>query len=124
MSDTEKIIFVYNAKSGFMHSMSDLFTKTAKPSEYPCKLCALTYNGAFMKKVWKEYVANLGINPVFLHKDQFSRTYPGNDTTFPTILLAKDNSVASLVSSSDFEQMKDVTDLMKVLKERLDANKG
>ncbi len=75
MSKKQKIIFVYNARSGFMHSMSDLFRKAAKPSTYPCRLCSLTYSGAFMKKMWKKYIANPGIETAFLYKDEFEANY-------------------------------------------------
>lgn len=123
MEDSEKIVFVYNAKSGFMHSMADLFTKTTKPSEYPCKLCSLTYNGAFMKKMWKEYVAALNIKTVFMHKNEFAETYPGNNISFPVVLLAHGNELTTLISSSDFKRMNDLTDLIKMLSDRLDASR-
>lgn len=123
MKKSEKIVFVYNAKSGFMHSMADLFTKTAKPSDYPCKLCSLTYSGAFMKKMWKEYVASLNIKTVFMHKDEFAKTYPGNTMTFPVVLLAHGNGLTTLISSSDFKRMNDLTDLIKMLNDRLDASR-
>ena len=62
---SKKLIFVYNAKSGFMHSVMDLVHKTASPKTYPCKLCMVTFSGATMNKLWKQYVANLGV-PFFL----------------------------------------------------------
>lgn len=119
MSEAQQIIFVYKAQSGFMHSMADLFTKATKPSEYPCKLCSLTYNGAFMKKMWKEYVASLKIKTVFMHKDEFSKAYPASRSSFPAILLASGNELTPLINSTDFERMNDLTDLMKMLNERL-----
>lgn len=123
MSEGKKIIFVYNAKSGFMHSMTDLFRKTAKPNTYPCKLCSLTYSGAFMNKIWREYVARLGMATVFMHKDEFARAYPDHDTTFPVVLLARNNSLATLISSKDFKGMSDLTDLISLLSKRLTDEK-
>lgn len=121
MNKLQKIIFVYNAQSGFMHSMTDLFNKTAKPDTYDCKLCQLTYSGAFMKKVWKQYVDSLGIKTVFMHKDEFKKAYPTFDTTFPVILLETYNSLSILVSSSDFKKFSDIAELMSLLSKRLKA---
>ena len=119
MSSAQKIVFVYNAKSGFMHSMSDLFSKAAKPNSYPCKLCSLTYSGAFMKKIWKEYVSGLDMEAVFLHKDEFAKAYPGSNVSFPTVLLDTHGNLKTLISSGDFKKMNDLTDLIKLMSERL-----
>lgn len=123
MANSQKIVFVYNAKSGFMHSMSDLFRNTTKPSDNPCKLCSLTYSGAFMKKMWQEYIANLGIETLFLHKDEFAKVYPDHDTTFPVVLLARNNSLTTLINSKDFKDMSDLTDLISLLSKRLTDEK-
>lgn len=123
MATSQKIIFVYNAKSGFMHSMSDLFRNTTKPSENPCKLCSLTYSGAFMKKIWKEYVASLDLASVFMHKDEFAKAYPDYSMTYPAILLDSNNSLTTLVTDKDFAAMSDLTDLIKLLNERLKGAK-
>lgn len=124
MNKKQKIIFVYNAKSGFMHSMSDLFRKTAKPGSNPCKLCSLTYSGAFMKKMWKEYVAGLGIETSFLHKDEFEASYPDYEMAYPAVLLDDNGKLTNLVSDKDFETMNDLTDLISLMNKRLpDAKK-
>jgi len=123
MSKREKIIFVYNAKSGFMHSMSDLFRKTAKPNTYPCKLCSLTYSGAFMKKMWKEYVASLGIETLFLHKDEFEKAHLDYETAYPVVLLVDNGNFTKLISDKDFKTMNDLTDLISLLSKRLTDEK-
>lgn len=123
MTSSQKIIFVYNAKSGFMHSMSDLFHNTIKPSENSCKLCSLTYSGAFMKKLWKEYVASLNIPTVFMHKDEFEKAYSGYSMMYPAILLGSNNSLTTLVTAKDFAAMSNLTDLINLLNERLKGAK-
>lgn len=70
----QQLIFIYNAKSGFMHGVMDLMHKTASPKTYSCKLCQVTYSGTTMNKVWKRYVAGLGVPAVFMHKDEFAKT--------------------------------------------------
>src|SRR5574337_1367852 len=124
MGSLPKVIFVYNANSGFMHSMNDLFRKTASPNTYACKLCSLTYSGAFMNKVWKEYISRLSIEAVFMHKDEFTKAYPSAQTAFPVILLETGQAMTTLIGSKDFKNMKDLPNLMSLLAKRLQAQKA
>jgi len=115
----QQLIFIYNAKSGFMHGVMDLMHKTASPKTYPCKLCQVTYSGATMNKFWKRYVAGLGIQAIFMHKDEFAKNYPKVNITFPAILLKTDKTVKTLLSADDFKRIKDLSDLIKTLNEKL-----
>lgn len=114
-----KLIFVYNAKAGFMHSMMDLIHKTASPKTYPCKLCMVTFNGATMNKLWKQYVANLGMPAIFLHRNEFIKFYPNQKILFPAILIDDHGVIATLVSNNDFKSIKDLSGLMDMLNARL-----
>lgn len=114
-----EIIFIYNAKSGFVHGVMDLAKKTASPKTYPCKLCMVTYSGATMNKLWKQYVANLGIPAVFVHKNEFVKTYPEVSIEFPAILLKTDKTIKMLLSADDFKDIKDLPDLMNALNDKL-----
>jgi hypothetical protein len=73
-----------------------------------------------MKKMWKEYVAGLGIETVFMHKDEFAKAYPGRNLIFPVILLASGDKLTSLVDSDDFKKMNDLTDLINLMSRRLE----
>lgn len=119
MAGSQKLIFVYNAESGAIKSISDLFRNTMKPNSNPCKLCSLTYSGAFMKKIWKAYVDSLDMTSIFLHKDEFRRIYPDFSTTFPVVLLKTDTSLTTVVGTKDFESMNDLTDLINLLNKRI-----
>jgi len=114
-----EIIFIYNSKSGFMHGVMDLAKKTVSPKTYPCKLCMVTYSGATMNKLWKQYVANLGIRAVFMHKNEFVKTYPKVGIEFPAILLKTDKTIKMLLSVDDFKEIKDLPDLMSTLNDKL-----
>ena len=119
MSKTQQLIFVYNAKAGFMHGMMDLVHKTASPKTYPCKLCMVTFSGATMNKLWKRYVANLGFPAIFVHKDEFARLYPKQETRFPVIFLKSETSLDTLISREDFRKIKDLGALMNELSAKL-----
>lgn len=116
---SKKLIFVYNAKSGFMHSVMDLMHKTARPKTYPCKLCSLTFSGATMNKLWKRYISDLGIPATFLHRNEFAKAYPDQNMSFPVILIEDDGAITTLVSSNDFKSVSDLSGLMKLLNKKL-----
>ena len=115
----EQLIFIYNAKSGFMHGVIDLMHKTASPKTYPCKLCQITFSGATMNKFWKGYVAGLGIPALFMHRDEFAKIYPSVTIKFPAILLKKDRKLSTLLGADEFKSIEDLPGLMKTLDDKL-----
>jgi len=97
-----------------------LIHKTAKPSTYPCKLCMVTFNGATMNKIWKQYISTLDIRTVFLHSDEFKEAYPKHDIPLPTVLLDNGSgTMKALISSNEFKDSTQVTELIQLLKSRL-----
>jgi hypothetical protein len=115
----EKLIFVYNAKSGFMHSIYSLMQKKVSPNTYPCKLCSLTYSGATMKKIWQEYVKGLNIQTEFLHKDEFIKKYPQQTIKFPTVILKDEISFKVIIRADEFENIKNLSELMRLIEKNL-----
>ncbi|HVC36437.1 MAG TPA: hypothetical protein VNE40_03280 [Candidatus Dormibacteraeota bacterium] len=115
----QKLIFVYNAKAGFVHGVMDLMHKTASPKTYPCKLCMVTFSGATMNRLWKSYVSGLGIPSVFMHRDEFAKTYPNQQITFPVVLLEEGDSITTLISSDEFKNITDLAELMSLLNAKL-----
>ena len=115
----QQLIFIYNAKSGFTHGIMDLIRKSASPKTYPCKLCQMTFSGATMNKIWKNYVASLNIPSTFLHRNEFEQTYPNIKTKYPAVLLKSNKSLKIVLSAEDFAKLKDLSDLINVMNERL-----
>lgn len=115
----QQLVFIYNAKSGFMHGMADLMRKKASPSTYPCKLCQITYSGATMNKLWKQYVTSLPIHSVFMHRNEFEAAYPNVYIKYPAVLLKTDKSFKTVLSAEDFSKLHDLADLINTLNERL-----
>ena len=62
---TQKLIFVYNADSGFLNTLGDFAHKIVRPSTYPCNLCAVTFGNLGMKMEWKKFVNSLDVNLTF-----------------------------------------------------------
>jgi hypothetical protein len=110
-----KIIFVYNARKGFMHGMMDTVHKTVSPDTYSCDLCAITYGAFSMNKDWRGYLTTLPLETEFRYKKDFNEAYPGNGIALPAILLDKDGKLSPLVSAEAFKQVKDVNQLASTL---------
>lgn len=71
----KQLIFVYNADSGLFNSLNDFAHKILSPSTYNCNLCALTYGNFTMKHEWKNFVEQLPVDVLFLHKNDFENKY-------------------------------------------------
>ena len=71
----KKLIFIYNADSGFFNSLKDTVQKTVAPKSYDCKLCQVTFGAFSMKDDWREFINQLSIKVEFLHKDEFIKKY-------------------------------------------------
>jgi hypothetical protein len=117
---SQKLVFVYNANSGFLNAITDFVHKSVKPSTYPCDLCKITFDGAAMNKIWKKYISNLSLPTEFLHKDEFEKKYPKIISKYPVVLMLEETHHISLISVSDFKNLNDVPSLMALLSARLE----
>ena len=115
----KKLLFVYNADTGFIKGVMNLVHKTARPETYPCKLCMVTFSGANMKKMWKQHIENLGMSSTFLHRNEFAKSYPNMGIKLPAVLIEEGKSISILVSSNEFEKINDVTELIDVIARKL-----
>lgn len=115
-----RLILVYNADSGLLNAAKDAVWKVARPSTYPCSLCALTYGWVSMHGRWRRFLARLPQTKVFHHRDDFARTFPGHDVPLPAILL--DSAGAGpqvLVSATELDALPDLAALIALVSARL-----
>lgn len=116
----QKIIFVYNAESGLLHTLSDYFRKIAMPSTYPCNLCAITYGNFGMKNEWKVFIDNLDVPVEFLHKDEFMKSYDINNASFPCGYLVENGSSPELfITSYEINKCKTLDDLKELVMDKV-----
>ncbi|MFC2168617.1 hypothetical protein ACFLRW_06480 [Acidobacteriota bacterium] len=113
-----KLIFVYNAYSGFFNVLGDFAHKFVRPSTYPCNLCALTYGNLSMKMEWKEFISNLDIDVEFIHKNDFRIKYKTNGE-FPSAYLREDN-LRVFISKTEMETLINLHELMDLVRKKLE----
>ncbi|WP_273567857.1 hypothetical protein [Maribacter halichondriae] len=51
----QKLIFIYNADSGFRNAIIDGAHKILSPNTYECNLCELTFGAFTENKVWAKF---------------------------------------------------------------------
>ena len=117
-----QLIFIYNAKSGFIHSVMDYVHKFVSPETYSCNLCKLTYYNSGKKDKWAAYLNTLPFEVKFfykdnIHKDQFDFQYRG--VTLPSVFLIVQDETINLITSDEINKIKEVEDLIKILNHKL-----
>ena len=111
-----KIIFVYNANSGFVNSILDIGHKVISPKTYECNLCNMTYGVVSEKEEWKKFRESSKDELEFLHKDEFEKKY-NSKREYPIILKINEaNRLYELISKDDLNKMKNVNELIQNLK--------
>lgn len=113
-----KLVFVYNADSGFFSSVADSLHKTFSPQTYQCNLCALTYGSVSMKKEWKDFIESLKLETKFLHKDEFEKKFEYK-TSFPVILIEKSGKISILINSRSLNSIGSLGELIQLVKKKI-----
>lgn len=124
MSKISTLIFVYNASDGLFSAIADYLHKNISPQTYECNLCAITYDNFGMKKTWKDYLKNLPVQKIFLHKQEFQKRFPNfADQSLPLILCKMDDLTSVLLTSVDLNEQKTQEDLMTKIDQKLVISK-
>jgi len=119
MSEELKLIFVYNADSGF-GLVKDFFHKILKPETYPCNLCGLTFGNISIKKEWKEFIENLELPVEFLHRNQFMKRFNLKDVGFPSAFIERDSNISLLISDEEINRLQSLKELKELVIRKLD----
>lgn len=111
----KQLVFVYNADSGMFNTLTDIAHKVFSPQTYECNLCAISHSYFSERDEWKEFIANLGAECEFLHRDEFEKKYQLKDQTYPTIYLKNDNHLDICLDANVIN----VCDSMDKLKDKI-----
>ena len=116
-SSQNRLIFVYNADSGFLNMLKDWTHKIIRPSTYDCQLCALTYGNTGMRQKWQTFISDLSLNTLFLHRDEFHQQYPTQKAVpLPCILIEQnpDQSIRVLLDAETINHQQTLDQLIDV----------
>lgn len=123
------LLFVYNADSGVLNALKDLFVKTVTPERYECQLCAVTYGLTGMKREWRNFVAGLSANGVagdglktyvkFLHKDELAARYGLTGVPLPAAFTLVDGQPQPWLSAEQINACRSLEDLTALVRRSL-----
>lgn len=114
------LILVYNADGGVFNALGDMVHKILSPATYPCSLCALTYGPFTMRAAWRSFLDKLGLQVLFLYRDEFRQNLDQRDIALPAILLGAETGAPEvLVSAAELAALRDLPALIALVEERL-----
>ena len=113
-----ELIFIYNAKSGFVNEFLDLVHKNLSPNTYNCNLCAITYGTFTMKPIWTKYISSLPLKSSFTYKDKVSH-YGFDNLKLPSIIFRNGSRSKVIISSEEINKLKKIDQLINILSDRL-----
>ena len=116
--EDKELIFIYNAKSGFINELVDFAHKIISPETYDCNLCAITYGSFRMEKRWTDYIQSLPINSVFTYQDKLYDNKLKN-VKLPSVFLRNGTDLKELISSSEINKLNELQQLIKILDKKL-----
>lgn len=98
-----KLIFVYNADSGFVNTLMDIGHKALDPDTYQCNLCSLTHGVLSEHKQWKEFRKRSSAEMKFLHRDEFEQEYK-RKFDYP-VVLKEDRELEVVISQAELDDI-------------------
>lgn len=118
-----ELIFVYNAKSDNVNMLIDYAHKIISPSTYSCNLCKLTHTNFGERKEWKEFIRHSSVKLEFYHIDEFEEIF-NESFKYPIILKKVSDGFEILLNSKMITKLRNVNDLINVIREHTEFNKN
>ncbi|WP_201983299.1 hypothetical protein [Hymenobacter rubidus] len=116
----QRLLFVYNADSGPLAGLKDVFHKILSPATYACSLCAVTYGATSMRPEWREFIRQLPVPVEFLHRDEFGRDYPQwRQHSLPAAFAVAENGSLTPFIQPEELNAADLNGLMALVRGRL-----
>lgn len=116
-----KLIFVYNAESGFVDKLLDNVHKIISPSTYDCNLCTITHGKFTEDELWKSYRESSKTPMAFYHKDEFLKTYKSKwlpKFDFPLVLSESNTSLDVFMDSKTLNGLTSSEELIEEINKR------
>ncbi len=117
MSDLNKLIFIYNAKSGKFNAFLDTIHKKVSPSTYECNLCLITFGNFTELPDWRQFRESYPGDMEFLHIDEFEQQYEPREA-YP-VVLSQDaaGSLNTVLSTESLNAMRDLEQLIQYFRD-------
>ena len=121
-SQNSKLIFIYNAKSGFINGVFDYVHKFVSPQTYACNLCSLTYDNTGKKNEWSDYLNSLPIEVLFTYKDNLLEDgfiLKNRNYELPCIVILDNHEERLFVSKNEIDSVNNLEDLIDLVNKKI-----
>lgn len=112
------LIFVYNADDSFHNKLIDFAHKIVSPQTYNCNLCKITFGIFTEKKAWREFISLFKTFTVFMHKNEFMKTYNIKNKKFPSVFLHNGMQLIQIISADEINTCQSTQDLINLVKQK------
>ena len=119
--EDKELIFIYNAKSGFINELVDFAHKIISPETYDCNLFSITYGSFRMEKRLADYIQSLPINSIFTYQDKLYDNKLKN-VKLPSVFLRNGTELKELISSVEINKLNELQQLIKILDKKLEEH--
>ena len=117
-----KLIFVYNADSGYFNMVTDIAHKIFSPSTYACSLCGVTHGVFKIHAEWDDFVKHSPVPFAFLHKDEFLKQYPAlGHIALPVVFANSASDRNILMDKASLGRIQSIEALKNTLLEKLSS---
>lgn len=120
LHNTDTLVFVYNADSGFFNLLADMAHKIVSPDTYNCQLCMLTHGNLGMREQWKQYLESIEVELEFLHRDEFLKKYGQHTASLPALFLAREGAAELFMSEVEINACESLEQLIEKLDKSLE----
>lgn len=110
----EKLIFIFNANSGFLNTVADISHKILSPQTYSCGLCMLTHGKFSENEKWQHFRENSPVKMEFYHKDEFENRY-GKEFEYPCILSQQGSEFVMELNKKQIGELSTVDELISTI---------
>ncbi|NCP12157.1 MAG: hypothetical protein GW859_09455 [Sphingomonadales bacterium] len=117
-----RLLFVYNADSGFASALVDTLHKLVAPASYTCSLCALTHGPLTMRRRWRDWLGEASFEARFVHRDELARLYPGVTPALPCVLIESETGPVDFLPAQALASMTTLDELIESIESELAAS--
>lgn len=122
VGEKKRLVFVYNANSGFYYFIKDWLHKIFSPKTYQCNLCSLTWGILNEKEHWKNFISGLNLESEFLHRNELKKNYGLEDIKLPAVFIKSENNLDLLVSAKEINKCFSLQDLEDLISKKVKSN--
>lgn len=121
--ENRSLVFVYNADSGPVNTLLDIAHKIVSPGTYDCALCDLSHGYFTARAEWKQFIATLGMDCEFLHRNEAVEKYKVKEP-LPAVYVKQGQDLRPCLSADEIDSCQSTAELVNAVTKHCCSNSG